>query len=132
MTKKDKAFRNQLDERRRKFDERLNRRILAPDVASVSSNVKWSKVFELLETQIPGNIGAEVKLLMGQEPFVLDDFMNSCFEEEYFDGPHGGFWYRELEWVKLPMQSNPDFDFQVDCEILGGVIKIYGYRVNNS
>ncbi len=41
---------------------------------------KWLKVFQSLETQMPNDTGAMVKLLMEQEPFVLDDFMSSVLK----------------------------------------------------
>ena len=112
--------------------ERLARSRLASDVASVSNNSKWLKVFDSLKSQIGIDAKSVIKLLKQDESWEYSHILASVFEKTYFDGMSGPLNYSEIEWLEIECDNIPVFDFQVDMEEGDGFVIIYGYRTRHS
>ncbi len=131
-TKKDEQYRARIKDNDLVHAERLQKRINSSQVASVSSNSKWFKVFEDLSEAVDHELEVELKFLLKDEPDKINYFFSSMFEQEYFEGMYGSSWYKEIEWIKISVPLNIKFKYEVDFEAGNDSFVVYGYRVGHS
>lgn len=112
--------------------ERLRRTRLSSDIVSVSSNAKWHKMFDCLQTTLDKNTMCTVKLLKQDSPWEYRQLMSAIFEDTYLDGMDGPLNYCEIEWIELDCTHIPKFDFIADMELGDSSVVIYGYRRGSS
>ena len=132
LTEKQESYFRILGDRNRLREERLARTKLRSNVTSVSSNSKWEKIFEVLQTSLDKDVKPTLKLLKQENAWEYPGFLSSLFENTHLDGQGGPLSYNEIEWLEVESDVVPSFDFKVDMEIGEGFVVIYGYRVSNS
>ena len=115
-------------------EERLKRERLSCDVISCASNAKWRKVFDELSSKFRESGFVEtktsrVKLLRDDEPFEFPRIVSSHFEGDYLEGHYGVVGFQEIEWIEIEAGGfTAGFDCQVESEVVGHMLRIYGYR----
>lgn len=110
--------------------ERLDRKLLLSNIASVSSNRKWLKILEEIESQLERRTTVSLKLLMDAAPFEAIHLVGALYEDFYLEGDFGAITYKEIEWVEFFTDITPQFNFEVDIEVKESSFVIYGYRVS--
>lgn len=120
-----------LDERRRSEERRLDviqHRIADGEIASMSNDSKWEKIFAELRPVVRWDAPVWVKLVDSDTLMNRPGLFHAYIDRGHVEHPDGLLLLVFLEWVKFAVADEPRFPFQVDYELDGSELTIFGYR----
>ena len=106
----------------------VRRRIADGEIAPVSNDTKWEKIFAELEHRVSWDAPVLVKLVDSEAVLNRPGLFGAYVDAGEVEHPEGLLRLVFVEWVSFQSQSPPRFRFQADFDFDGATLKIYGYR----
>lgn len=127
-TRKVEAIR---EARRRAEEQRLDavhQRIASGEIASVSNDTKWEKIFNELQPIVRWDTPVSVKLIDSDVILDRPGLFQAYVDRGHVEHPEGLLLLVFVEWVRFSVVEKPHFPFQVDCDFDGSNLQVFGYR----